>query len=178
MKLRYVLIVSVVGLVLGLYYVGQNVSHAQQLAAAVLAADSSGQPTAPALKSLADYTHTHMGSSQTVFLASSYQRAQATATAVPQTSGQVYHDAQAACVSKTTAVNQANCVQSYLSTHSTPGSAIAIAPPPSASKYPYTYSYAAPRWTPDLAGLLLVAGALGLLTTAILGLTRRRSGLR
>ena len=173
MKLRYLLIASGVCLVAGIFSIGQNVAGAQQLAANVVAQDSAGQSTTASLKTLSNYVGTHMGASQTVFLETSYTKAQATSSVAPETSGQVYHDAQTACVSHTTAVNQADCVQSYLASHATPGSSTAITQPAAVNKTPYTYSYQSPRWTPDLAGILLLMGLLGLAGTGVIAVARR-----
>lgn len=170
MKLRYLLTAATAALVFGIFAIGQNSGNAQDLATKVLGVDNANQSVATAQKALASYTHAHMGASTQVFLSASYQRAVAATDASPATSGQVYHDAQAACASHTSAVNQANCVQSYVNAHAAPGTA--DLQPTAVSKTPYTSSYASPRWTPDLAGILLLAGALGVILAGLLGATR------
>ena len=176
MKLRYLLTISVAALVFGVFAIGQNSSNAQDLATKVLMADNANQSLTVPQKTLADYVHDHMGSSTQVFLDASYQRAVAAANAAPATSGQVYHDAQAACVSKTSAVNQANCVQDYVNAHSSPGSS--DLQPTVVSKTPYTFTYNAPHWTPDATGILLLFGLLGLVISGLLWLTRPKTHSR
>jgi len=170
MKLRYVLTVSVALLVFGIFAIGQNSGNAQDLATKVLSADDANQSLVVPQKALADYVHRHMGSSTQLFLDASYQRAVAATNASPATSGQVYHDAQAACVSHTSAVNQANCVQAYVNAHSTPGTS--DLQPAVVSKTPYTFNYKAPHWTPDVAGIALLVGLVGLVTSGLLWLTK------
>ena len=171
MKLRYILTGAVAALVFGIFAVGQNSGTAQDLATKLLSADNANQSVTAPQKALADYVHSHMGASTQVFLGASYQRALAAANATPTTSGQVYHDAQAACYSRTSAVNQANCVQSYVNSHTTPGST--TLQPTQVSKTPYTFNYLSPHWTPDLAGILLLVGVAGLVIFGILALLRK-----
>lgn len=173
MKLRYLLVGSVAALVFGVFAIGQNAGSAQDLASKVLSLDNSNQSVSSAQTDLAKYVHGHMGASVTVFLNASYQRAVVAANSTPNTSGQVYHDAQAACVSRTTAVNQAKCVQDYVDAHATPGQASAT--PNQVSKTPYTLTYSAPRWTPDLAGILLAVGLIGLFLTGFMVLAFPKS---
>lgn len=170
MKLRYILIASLLCLIFGVFIDGQNGSSAQNLANQVLGLDTANQPIAEAQKSLSDYAGRHMGASTSIFLAGAYGRATTTVSIAPTTSGQVYHDAQAACVSHTTAVVQANCVQAYVNSHTTPGAS--TTQPAQLSKIPYTFSYTSPRWTPDPAGILLAIGLLGLLVASGIYLVR------
>lgn len=171
MKARYILIASVLVIIAGLYQAGQNANQAGSLANQVVTLDATDQPTTAALATLAAYSAHHMGASSSVYLAGAYGRAQ-TAAGGNTSTGQVYHDAQAACVSRTSAVNQANCVQAYVASHATPGSASITTPTIDKSKF--TYSYQAPRWTPDMAGGWLLAGVLGLITAVVFGLAKRR----
>ncbi len=171
MKLRYILIASLFCLIAAIFTIGHNANNSQKLAQEVLVLDNAHKPLAEAKQELADYVQAHMGSSITVFLDASYNQAvQAAANANPTSAGQVYQEAQAACVSRTSAVVQSSCVQSYLASHSVAATPAA----PEIDKASYTLSYDAPRWTPDLAGCLLAIAGLGLITCAGLWLGRRR----
>lgn len=158
MKARYIFIISLALVLAGLYLVGRNNTQAQTLVNSVANLDQANQSTTQALALLESFSRHHMGASASVFLAGAYNHDQAAANATSAT-GQVYHDAQAACVSRTSAVNQANCVQQYVAAHSQPGSSSIQAP--QLDKTKYTHSFKSPPWTPDLAGILLLLGLIG-----------------
>jgi hypothetical protein len=170
MKLRYILIAAALSLLFGLVAYGRNGQTAQELAGEVVAADIASTPTETAVGQLRSYVSGHMGASVSVFLAGSYERARATAT--PNSDGQVYHAAQAACVSRTSAVNQAKCVQDYVAANSQAGSSTATAP--ELDKADYTQNYLAPTWSLDLAGLMLATSVLAWVAAAGIWFSRRR----
>ncbi len=164
---RYILIASWLLLLLGVYLVGRNAETAQQLGQQILVQDAGKQPTTDSAAQLKNFVHSHMGTSTAVFLSASYGVA-VQAAAAGTSSDQIYHQAQAACVSRTTAVVQAKCVQAYVNDH-----ASAATPLPTVDKSPYSLNYQSPKWTPDLAGVVLAIGGIGLVVGSAIWLSGR-----
>jgi hypothetical protein len=146
-----------------------NARTSDQLKQKVLALDGQARSTQAALSDLNHYAAGHMNASAHVELSESYDRAEAKAEAQgaqSQVNPQVYSQAQAACSSRRDSVTQARCVSDYVSKHAPPVATSAAAP----SRRLYQYSFVSPRWTPDLAGLSLLAGVVAL---AAWGIFRR-----
>lgn len=167
-KLRYILIGSLLCLIFGVYAYNQNAAVSKELAKELVAADNGDITVETTESDLASHVAGHMGSSISVFLAGSYSRAQVAAS--PSSDGQVYQAAQQACVSRTSAVNQAKCVQDYIAANSKAGSATVTT---DVDKSKYTKAYSAPVWTPDLAGILLATSLLGFIWVGVMSLRRR-----
>ena len=142
---------------------------------AIIAADNASESVLAPLAELKQYAAAHMGAGVNLVLSGSYGRAQAAAKAAAQTasdaSAAVYADAQRACSGKTDSLTQARCNQAYLAAHlpSVPAAASVQAPAVAS----FTYHFAAPLWTADLAGALL-AGGIAAGVMALIGLRRRR----
>jgi hypothetical protein len=156
MKKRYLIIITIVSTLIGVGAIGLNAANGQKQAQQISRVDQAGGDVTQLQSNLAHYSKAHMGSSVTVFLAGSYQRSQAASNTTPVAAGDIYSQAQSACVSRTTAVNQAKCVQDYLNAHA-PGQSPAPVQS-SSNRSSYTKTYLAPSWTPDLAGLSLLVG--------------------
>jgi hypothetical protein len=176
MSKRLLLILAIVLMAGGLYVRAQNQHQAQKLADALVAADKAAQDTKVPLQNLRDYVAAHMGARATVTLQASYDRAVAAAKAqanAQAANDQVYADAQRACTSKADSLVQAHCNQEYLANHlvALPPAGPVVAP----KLADYQYSLRAPLWTPDLAGALLLGGAVALVW---IGLKLLRPGRR
>lgn len=168
MKARYVLVVAVAALAVGVGQVVVHQRHASRLAASIVANDQLGHDVTAQLATLQTYIHGHIATSQQVTLDGSYNRAvaAAAAAAAPASNGTIYAQAQAACASHADSLVQARCVQAYLASHATVGANPTAIPTP--VKADYVKSFTAPRWTPDSAGLALVVAAASLALAAYL----------
>lgn len=169
MSKRFVFIIAAIVLfAVGIGLRATSARSARTQADAIVAADAAGKPTAALLSSLSDFVKQHMGASVALTLKGSYDRAvvaAGVAAAAANPSTQVYADAQKACSGKTDSITQARCNQAYLAAHLTATPPPVSVPAPQLGSYQHTY--AAPLWTPDLAGAVLlgatVAGVLGLI---------------
>ncbi len=170
MKRYLLIIIGLLLLILGMGFYFHNKSSAQARVKDIIVKDQAGQDTSAEISSLKAYIAHHMHSSESFKLDGAYQRA-VTAAQTPQTptvNSEVYAQAQAACASKADSITQANCVINYVNSHSQPTSTPQQpAPLPDASSY--TFVLIAPKWTFDLAGILLILGliciVIGLITS-------------
>lgn len=173
MKARYLLALAALLLVASGVQMVAHQHHARTLEKAVQAADASGQDPAAGLAAAQAYLNKHMGVSLAIFLQASYDRAlqAAQAAANPQSSGEVYAAAQAACAGKADSIVQARCVQAYVSAHAP------AAPNPQAVAMPtkadYTKRLSSPTWTADAAGITFLLGLVFLGTGGYLAIFRR-----
>ena len=162
MKTRYFVGVVAVALAVCGWQIAVHRHYVQTQTAAITAQDQAGLDPSATEVAVNTYVHTHMLTSTSVFLKASYDRAvaasQSTAT---ESNGQVYAAAQAACASHADSIVQANCVQAYLSAHSTTG-ANPQAPAPAPAKADYTKTFIAPNWTEDSAGIALLLALVAL----------------
>jgi hypothetical protein len=79
---------------------------------------------------------------------------QARIAALTGQANQVYVDAQRQCeVSSIPLTVRAQCIQDYVSTHATNIPQLVLPP-----KEVYTFDFASPTWSPDLAGWSMLAG--------------------
>jgi hypothetical protein len=142
----------------------------------VIGADAAGQSDVVPQQALTDYTKQHMGTGRTLFLAGRFESTTLAAklAANPQSNGQIYVDAQAACSAKTDSITQAHCVTDYVSSRSQPSANPQPVRTPERSDALFNLEFASPRWTPDTAGLALAAAGILAVTGAALGLRRRR----
>jgi hypothetical protein len=173
MKIRYFLIVAAVLGLAGWWQMNSNRHDAAALANTILVKDTNSLDTAADQATLKAYTAKHMGSSQTVVLTAGYNRAVAAAQAAanPQSNGRVYVEAQAACSSHANSIVQSQCVTNYVSSHTTTGANPAAVAPP--NKADYTKVFVSPRWSHDLAGILLFGALVSASLALYLFIVRR-----
>lgn len=144
----------------------QNNLGALQLRDQVLAADKADADVEAPLKKLREYTYSHMNSSLAgganavyppIQLKYRYERLVAAEKArVDAATSALNAAAQPFCddrIASGKATNRESCVQDYIQTHN----------PPFQKEIPdalYKFDFAAPIWSPDLAGWSLLATAL------------------
>jgi hypothetical protein len=175
MKVRYLLVAAAVTALVGVQQLAAHRQHAAQLTVAVVTADQTGLDSAPPQAALAAYTKQHMGTQRRVFLSGRFEGATAAAqqAANPQSNGQVYAQAQAACGGKLDSVTQARCVTNYVSSHSQPSANPQPVQLPERSDAQFNPVFTSPRWTPDSTGLALVLTLAFVLVAGVMGLRRR-----
>jgi len=129
----------------------------------VVAADKDDGEIDKALRDLGNYVANHMNTTlnEPIQLAYSYDRAAQTVIdkAKASADGGIYRQAQKVCEDPSVLLSvRAACVQDYVLENARPGQE------PQALEFPdkalFTYSFASPAWSPDLAGWLLVAMSL------------------
>lgn len=156
---------AVVLMGVGLYFRQDNARQARLQADKLVQVDITATPSAQQIDELKSYVASHMGASVSFTLKGSYDRAQvaaqAAASAASSASSQLYAEAQKACAGRGSSVAQARCNQEYLSARLSAAPTPAPVPAPKAETY--RYQLKAPFWTPDLAGALLLGGAVSLL---------------
>lgn len=149
----------------GIYMSQQSATEARRQAAAIVAADKAGQDTLLAQAQLKNYTALHMGSSVTLTLTGSLQRAkdaaQKAAAAAEAANSQIYAEATKACGGRRDSVTQAKCVGEYVSARLVAAPSPTPVPPPNQADFQRQFK--SPVWSPDLAGALLLGGAASLL---------------
>ena len=159
----------------------QNNLTMVRLRDAVYSADANGGDVETALNNLRQFVYGHMntnlrsGSSSEppIQLVNRFNTAveaeEARIAALTGAANQVYVDAQRQCeVSSVPLTVRAQCIQDYVSAH---GSGIPQLNLPDKSFY--TFDFASPTWSPDLAGwsmLIAIGFGLLLITRLILGL--------
>jgi len=183
MKARYLFGLGMVAAIISILGLRANAVRSVELKNTVIQKDQAGADVSTELESLRGFVFSHMNSSVRFELPGAHRRALSAAQAQAQggATGEVYAAAQAACGPEvgTNSVAQVACVQRYLDSHL--GSTSTPAPDlPQPAEF--SYAFAAPSWSPDLAGLaMLVAAALigGALLNYIRGLfkARRQAGL-
>ena len=174
MKPRYLFGLAGLVLLYGLFAYHQNFETAASMSHQIVTADGAGQSVTSSLAELETYVHRHLGTTTTVILSGSYDRAAALAktTTLPATNGQIYSDAQAACAGHDSSVAQAQCVTAYVSARlAAPASPTATPAPTQAA---FTYHYKAPLWTPDATGLALAIAAILALAGGAIRSSQRR----
>lgn len=149
----------------------QNYQTMDDLRVMVYEADQSGQGVEKALQDLRAHVNAHMNTSLTggaegiyppIHLKHTYERlVQAEQDRVNTVNSKVYTDAQAHCErlhpSSFSGGPRVPCIEQYVKDHGTTVQNI-----PDAL---YKFDFASPRWSPDLAGWLLVAGGFLLVVT-------------
>ena len=162
------LVVITIGLVISsgvcIYALRQNNLTMTRLRQAVYVADEVNGDIQTALNNLRQFVYGHMNTNlktgestePPIQLINSFNRAveaeQAKVAALTGGANQVYVDAQKQCeVSSVPLTIRARCIQDYVSAHST-GLAVVELPP----KEAFTFNFASPTWSPDLAGWSMV----------------------
>lgn len=178
MKARYIFIIAIIFALISIVALRFNNKKAAVLAKQVRDKDTLAVDVRNDLTKLQQFVVKHMNSSVKVELSSSYERAVSKAKLGNiDVNGDLYAQAQAACDRQGVgSVAQAQCVQEYLNARVNPGQSNQPAQLPERSSF--TYAFAAPNWTPDIAGFSLLAavifGLAGLLVY-IINLFKTRS---
>lgn len=159
MTARIFLALALVAAFFGLTQLYGNAKHAAALRDAIVAADGQGSDVTGSLTDLGNFVHTHMAANTTVFLAGSYNRADAAyqASLAPSVSGQLYAEAQKACASRADSIVQARCVTDYVQKRLQP---VNSQPAPKPDKKTYTHAFISPPFASDSAGLAFMTAAI------------------
>lgn len=161
MKVRYLFIAAVFFAVLAVIGLRINQGKASELTSKVIAADQAGEDTAAALTDLRDFVSEHMNTSTRVELAASYDRAvkKAQQAATAEADEELLARAQAKCDKQgVSSVEQAQCVREFLAANLEEGSNPKPVDLPEKSQF--VFAFVSPLWSPDLAGLSLLAALL------------------
>jgi hypothetical protein len=175
----YFLGLFVISLVIGVSAMRQNNLNMIELKEAVTQADKDNGDVETALRSLREYVYSHMNTNLTsgpnaikppIQLKYRYDRllkAEQEKTAV--SSAQIYSQAQAYCEQlypqSFSGGPRVPCIQDYVTSHGVPQ--------PSIPEALYKFDFVSPLWTPDLAGISLLAAAIFLFLFVLrLGLER------
>ncbi len=176
LKPRYFLIAFVAFAAVSLFALRQNNLHMVQLRQAVYAADKSNGDTESALEKLRSYVGGHMNTSlsagdNTVYppiqLKYTYERlVEAASTQAADGNSALYSDAQRYCEQQIptgfSGSYRLQCIEQYVDSH---GSSDPVATIPDSL---YKFDFASPMWSPDLAGLSLLAAFICLVVGLLL----------
>jgi hypothetical protein len=159
----YFLILAIISGTVCLYALRANNQHMNELRDAVYAADKSNTDVQGALKSLQGYVTTHMNTNLStganavyppIQLKYTYQRLTDAQNAQFVKGSSIYNDAQHYCEGQNSSDfsgrNRVPCIEQYVQSHSTTKL-------PTVPDSLYKFSFASPRWSPDLAGWSLLA---------------------
>lgn len=141
-----------------------NAATARGKAAEIMKLDQAGKPTALKEKQLRAYSLDHMNASTQFELTHAYRRAQQQQQQNTQNrvNGQVYSQAQAACGGSRDSVRQAKCVGEYVSRQTPAADTVA-----QVNRERYQRKFSSPAWTPDIAGVSLLATVIAAILTVI-----------
>lgn len=151
---------------LSVYALRANNLKMLELKQAVYAADEQNGDIEEALQNLRSFVNTHMNttmrskdaSEPPIQLVNQFNRyvAAQQAKLASQDVNQVYRDAQARCESGSIPLTvRAQCIQEYVLANG--GTTAQLTIPP---KELYTFDFASPRWSPDMAGISLMMAAV------------------
>jgi hypothetical protein len=168
MRKLYFFLASVALLAIGIWAYRSNATTARLKTAQLVEKDRKGSDVAAEVTALERFTSGHMNSDTSFTLEGKLERD--TAAAIPQANGAIYAEAQANC-QRGDSVQQARCVSDYVAARVNPNEAKPVILPNRAS---YTYNFRSPGWTPDLAGIALLAGFCGLAASAWMALPFRK----
>ncbi len=159
----------------GIFFRASSTHSARAAADKIVRDDAAGSDVTAEISTLKDFVKIHMGASVSFTLKSAFDRASAAATAAAAASNsnsQIYAAAQQACAGKSDSITQARCNQQYLAQHLANVPAPVNVPAPLLADYRYTL--AAPFWTPDPAGALLLGALVALGFAVPIGLRKSR----
>lgn len=156
MKARYLFIIAIIFALIAVVGLRFNNKKALVLAKQIRDKDALAVDVKNDLSKLQEFVTKHMNSTVKIELTSSYERAVEKAkVGDTDVNGDLYAQAQAACDRQGIgSVAQAQCVQEYLNARVSPGQNAGTTPPPERSAF--TYAFAAPNWTPDIAGFSIL----------------------
>ena len=154
MKARYLFLLAIVSASLSIVGLRSNSQRTAELESHIISRDMAGADVQAELTQLRQFVFSHMNASVEFELAASYERAVAAARQAG-VSGEAYAQAQTACGQEvgTSSVDQVACVQNYLA--SRVGNTDESASLPERSQF--NHALVSPTWSPDLAGLGLLA---------------------
>lgn len=159
MKKRYGLLLFIVAMCLllfGCMLLVDNRQSAANQAKQIVASDQAGANVDTDMIKLKVFATSHMKVNVQFVLAGSYDRAVAAAKAEANKPNPGYAAAQASCdIKGVDSIRQSQCVAAYLAAHPSP-----VTTPKLPNVSAYTYHYVGPAWSFDLAGLVLVFGAV------------------
>ncbi len=160
MKSRYIFIIALIFALTSIVALRFNNKKALVLASQIQNKDALSVDVKTDIAKLQQFVIKHMNSSVKVELSASYERAVTKAKAGNvDINGDLYAQAQAECDRQGIgSVAQAQCVKQYLDARVSPGTNTQPVVLPERSSF--IYSFAAPNWTPDIAGFSLVACVL------------------
>lgn len=183
------LILMVLGFIIfgtvAVFSLKQNNQTMLNLKQAVVDADSQNGDIEGALKELRDFVNSHMNtkmrsddsSEPPVQLVNQFNKlleAEQARIAVEGSDNGLYREIQDRCTASSTRVtDQAQCIQEFISAQS--GQIKGFEMP---LKELYTFDFASPRWSPDLAGISLLMAcvfAIGLLVRLVAGFFIKRA---
>ncbi|HEX7633352.1 MAG TPA: hypothetical protein VF401_03430 [Candidatus Saccharimonadales bacterium] len=170
----YLLIVTLLLAVICVFSLRANNQHMVKLRNAVYTADQNDGDVQGALKALQAYVTRHMNTNLSagpnavyppIQLKYTYERLQkAQGDSASAANSQIYTDAQHACEAQDSTDfsgrNRVPCIEAYVTSHG--GKVITPIP-----EDLYKFSFASPRWSPDLAGWSLVATIFSALTCVL-----------
>jgi len=166
----YFLAAAVIFALIGVYSLRQNNLTMVRLREKVYQADKENKDVEGSLRNLREYVYAHMNTSLTsgnngiyppIQLKYSYDRAiEATKPSAGDPNTKIYSDAQIECEKQfpkgLSGSGRIPCIQDYVASHGIKEAAL-----PTASLY--EFDFVSPRWSPDVAGLSLVAAAIFLM---------------
>jgi hypothetical protein len=172
-KVKYLLLAALVFGALAVIALRNNNQHMAQLRQAVFTADAQNGDVEKALENLRGYVSGHMNTSLTsasngvyppIQLKYTYTRlVQAAGSQSSSNSNSVYAEAQKACEAQIptgfSGRYRLDCIEQYVEAH---GGAPVSSIPDSL----YKFDFVSPTWSPDVAGLSLLATALCLAAAA------------
>lgn len=180
----YFLVIALVSGLIGITALRANNQHMSELRDAVYAADKNNGDVQGALKELQAYVTTHMNTSLTsgnnsvyppIQLKYTYDRLVEAQNAQFAKGSNLYSEAQRYCEGQNSTDfsgrNRVPCIQQYVMSHST-------AKPAAIPDDLYKFSFASPKWSPDLAGWSLLVTIMSLILfvlTALAGRIVRRA---
>jgi hypothetical protein len=172
----YLLVIAVISTVVCIFALRANNEHMAKLRTAVYAADKDNSNVQGALDKLQAYVTAHMNTNlsagpnavyppiQLKYTYSRLEQAQAAAN-TDQSNTQLYTDAQTYCQQQDpvdfSGHNRVPCIEQYVESHG--GTAVPPTPVPDAL---YEFSFASPKWSPDLAGWSLLMAVVSWLLFA------------
>lgn len=166
----YFLVLAVVFGLISVYALRQNNLTMVHLREKVYQADKDNKDVEGSLRTLREYVYGHMNTSLTsgdngiyppIQLKYSYDRAlEATRPGADDPNTKIYTDAQAECEKQfpkgLSGSGRIPCIQDYIASHGIKEAAL-----PTASLY--EFDFVSPRWSPDIAGLSMVAAVIFLM---------------
>lgn len=161
-------VAAIIFVPLSLYGLRSNNQRMGELLLEVVAADEANKGLEEAMASLSNHVFNHMNTSTQIELKYSYDRAVAKAqkeNAAVSGNQALYDRAVAVCNKPgVPGTVRATCVQDYVSKRSRGANP---EPPQLPDERLYRYSYAAPLWSPDLAGFSLFGITIAFLIMGI-----------
>lgn len=165
----YFLVIAVLLGLISVYSLRQNNLNMVRLRNKVYQADQTNTNVEASLRNLRQYVYAHMNTNLSsgnnaiyppIQLKYSYDRALAASQVSQDPNTKIYTDAQAECERQfphgLSGSGRIPCIQNYIASHGIKEAAL-----PTASLY--EFDFVSPRWSPDVAGITMVAAAIFLM---------------